>query len=226
MAISRPGHLVTAISGTIGSTTFYQGARSGVLAPRPRRHPSPSLETTQRNNTLLNAQRQWHDAVPESRAIWNTFAATLPWSNRLGIRRPLSGYQAYIAYSLLRHIPNYLYPYFYQPPHGQSTPQRQILSVDFHASGPQTIASPSAYPTDTNIQLVIQSHVEYGPRTATGNTRSVGYQHSYTNLFDFTSNITTAGIVLTPGEHIRLSLRWIAPDEWPSANVIVLTTVL
>lgn len=100
MAILRPSSLIGAISGTLGSIDYVQGATGLYVRKRPRstiRH-SPILAT--RRNHFLRIVRHWREMTESQRQAWRSAAALSNFKNRLGTPRKLSGFQLFLQINL------------------------------------------------------------------------------------------------------------------------------
>lgn len=107
MAIFRPSALVQNISGSVGGVTFALGPRGSILKHRPaRRKTAPemlipwnqesSTDTMPAGQILTELKTAWQNLTDTQRLSWRNLAQQLPTRNRLGIRRPLSGFQLFL----------------------------------------------------------------------------------------------------------------------------------
>ncbi len=104
MAIFKPSAIIAAISGKLGGQVFVQARGANVVRHRPagkggasRRHEIPK-------RNLAEAQRFWKTLTDDQHAAWRTFAVQYPVTNRIGLRRPLSPYQAFVRTTLNRFL--------------------------------------------------------------------------------------------------------------------------
>jgi hypothetical protein len=225
MAISREGIIVSSVSGALGPAVFYQGARAGVIGTRPHGSKTQSEDQRKRRSALLLYQAFWRENFGNYQTAWIEYAKTLPWTNRLGIRRGISGYNAYLAYAFK------IAPYgegihvFWHPPLGITTPSPTILAASFEASGPCTITTTENYPPYTSERLTIQNNLKYGPRTSTGSTKFAGIMLRDATTIDWSVEINERAIDLAPGDIIKIRIYWITTANWPSQNAEWTTTV-
>jgi hypothetical protein len=226
MAISREGPLISQISGTLGSSVFYQGARAGVIGTRPRRHNTQTYESTKRRRAILQAETTWRAQSDDFKQLWRTFAASFPWWNRLGIRRPLSGYQAFLSYTMTLSPYGETVPLAATPPSTLTSPVPQITAAAFTWNATQTITVEDLPPADTNEHLIIRRMLQYGPRTAPGMTRAAGTITREDLEQDWSAQISINQINLLPGELIQLRIYWVTPGFWPSLRNTFNTTVI
>lgn len=100
MAIARASALIGALSGSIGSITAKNTRAGLVLAKRVTKVNQRTVRqlTTRKNYTFV--LRAWRNASPAHRLAWNRLAQTLPHTNRLGVSRPLSGFQVFMRHQL------------------------------------------------------------------------------------------------------------------------------
>lgn len=226
MAISREGIIVSSVSGALGSVVFYQGARAGVIGTRPHGTRSQSDDQMKRRAALVSFQAKWRANYADNQRKWNQFAKSMPWMNRLGIRRPISGYNAFLAYSMR------IWPYGFgsahliEPPLAITTPMPTIESVTFTQGGPCNIVIDSVPTPLTNESLTITRNLAYGNRTSKGSVTFIGYESIYNTTLNWYAEITAAGIILGLGEIIKLRIFWGNGINWPTQNVEWTTTVL
>lgn len=226
MAISRQGPIVGPISGLLSGAVFYQGARSGAIGRQPTPAPSASQEQHRRRAALLTAQSKWRGLHDLQHKLWNTFAATLPWSNRLGVRRPISGYNAYLSY-LLQIDPHQAsgntYP---QPPLGISAPVPIIATALFHASGSCIITTQAPPAMFLYERLTIRTMRQYGPRTAPGRTTYIGALERTGAALEWNTIYTPLNNLFQAGEQLQLTIYWMIEWNWPSQRASIITTAI
>ena len=224
MAISREGPIVGQISGKIGGVVFNAGRRAGVISTPPTPTPSYSLDLDRRRHALVRAQTYWRDTSDLNRRNWTTFAQKMPWTNRLNIRRPLSGYHAYLAYTLR------LDPFQAQqfglvdPPSVITTATPIISSVAFDHDGACTITTQTPPDSPVFEYLFIRTLRQYGQRTSPGQTRFVIWKSRSGTSLNWASDIATAGITFQAGEVLGLKIFWVKSGTWPSQNQTAITT--
>ncbi len=100
MAIIQLSALVGSISGNVGGASFAN-SKSGPVVRQPRRptHNASATQDAQQVNLLTQINR-WRDLSALDRAAWNAAGAQRPFTNRLGIARPLTGYQYFLKLNL------------------------------------------------------------------------------------------------------------------------------
>lgn len=226
MAISRQGTVVGPISGALGGVVFYQGARSGVIGTRPHTVQTSTPQQRQRQRALLSVQTSWRAASEEGRNIWRSFAASLPWSNRLGVRRPLSGYNACLSYMLQIYPTMEGDPQIDPPPRGTSYKTPTIVSLSFTAGGRCRITTSNIDGIFAFEYLTLRLLRQYGPRTSPGQTIYVGRKTRYGIYLDWETEIASAGIALQAGDVVQARIYWHGGFQWPSQRATAQTTVL
>ena len=102
MAIFRASAVVGAISGTIGSTTFVHTGASKVVRRRPNKTDAQSPKQLLQRVRLRVVQNLWPTLTAAQRQAWITHALIFSASNRLGVQRPISGWQYFLKINLLQ----------------------------------------------------------------------------------------------------------------------------
>ena len=98
MAIAKYGGIVTEIRGSIGGTTFRQGASVGTMYNKSS-GASKSKNALQTNiRETGNFIADWVDKTPAERTAWNTEASNFTRVNRFGQTLNYTGRQLYIAH--------------------------------------------------------------------------------------------------------------------------------
>lgn len=100
MAIYTPGPVVGAISGNLGGVSFVNGKGSKVIRHARRAGRQANAQTALASSLTARFARAWSGLTDLHRASWNTYAANRTHSNRLGVDRPLSGYQEWMKRGL------------------------------------------------------------------------------------------------------------------------------
>jgi len=96
MAIYRPGPIIGAISGKLGGAVLVHAPGSPILRPAPPPRKSRSTYQLQQIARQNDAAHTWDELAADTQARWNTFAASRPTTNRLGIKRARSGRALFI----------------------------------------------------------------------------------------------------------------------------------
>jgi hypothetical protein len=193
---------------------------------RPRGSKKQSEDQRLRHAALLQFQAQWRMNYNHACAKWKEFVKTMPWTNRLGVRRGISGYNAYLAYMQLIYPYGVGLQYTRDPPLSITTPTPIILGVSFTGNGACTITTqdpPSIYLYEN---LTLQIGLQYGPRTSSGSTHWAGSLSVDSETMDWSTEINARAIDLTPGDVIKLRIFWVISHNWPSQNAEWTTTVL
>lgn len=216
MAISREGPIVGQISGAIGGVVFNAGSRSGVISKRPPPNPTVSNEQRRRHGFLQIAQAKWRAGTDAQRSLWNSFASTLPWTNRLSIRRPISGYTAWLSFDLqLDPLQTGTFA-LYDPPLAVSAPTPIISAAAFDHDGACTITTQTPPALSVIEVLTIRLIRQFGARTSPGQTILVGTKQRWDPTEDWASEIATAGVAFKAGDNLVIKIYWIDGYSWPS----------
>lgn len=104
MAIFRPGHVVGAISGNLGTMNFANGPYGPYVRKRMVRTDKRSVRQLASRVQMQTIRHEWSGLSKEQRTTWRAAARQFPQVNRLGIRRNLSGFQFFVRVN----IPNLL----------------------------------------------------------------------------------------------------------------------
>jgi hypothetical protein len=225
MAISRPGVLVSAISGTVGGAVFHQGARSGVIAKPARIQKSTSNLTAMKERNFLFHQRKWIGYGGTVKKSWEVFASNMPWKNRLGLRRPISGYNAYMAYALAADPLAVSGTTILNPPNWNTTQNPIMITASFTHGGPFNLTASIGGYSFLWTWFEIQTGLQYGPRGAGGNKFLFNFGFWSTGQHNIFTEATAAGCVLNAGDIIKIRMRCISSSEWPSGWESFNTTV-
>lgn len=96
MAIFRPGPTITAISGALGGQIYRAGKKGPVIQIRPRRRKTLLPLQTRNNAQFVTLTHLWRNLTDDQRRQWRNAAALLKQRNRLGVSRPLSGFNLFV----------------------------------------------------------------------------------------------------------------------------------
>lgn len=101
MAIAKPGPLVQAISGKLGSTVFADTRHGTVLKLQTRTRNQKLGESMEPRLRLVRAAESWNNLAQPLKDSWNQFGGKAFSTNRLGTKHALSGRDLYIRYTSL-----------------------------------------------------------------------------------------------------------------------------
>lgn len=101
MAIFTPGSIVGGISGSIGGVTFKSGRGGRVLQGRPHKVNQDTQSQSQARRMTEYAAKLWSYQTQTVRDAWDTVAAQLYRSDRLGQRRNWRGRNLFMAQVML-----------------------------------------------------------------------------------------------------------------------------
>ena len=100
MAIIKPGGVVAAVSGTIGGTNYVLG-KQGPFCRNSFSGNKGFSETQLKHRRAMKAANYfWQNLSTLKRDSWRHVASTIPFLNRFGISRFLTGYQLFCRYVL------------------------------------------------------------------------------------------------------------------------------
>lgn len=100
MALFRPGFLGT-VSGKLGGLEFSSGRASSYVRRGKLTCNRQSRAQLEQRAAMAFQLAFWQAYNPWDRWAWNTFAAAVTKTNRLGVRRPISGYQSFMTFAPL-----------------------------------------------------------------------------------------------------------------------------
>ncbi len=99
MALFKPSAIVGAVSGQVGGVVFRQG-KNGTTIARARTHrPASTSFTVNAVNDFHTYIAGWRGMTDEMRLAWRQMAGQLSTSNRLGQKRPWSGFRLYLNWA-------------------------------------------------------------------------------------------------------------------------------
>lgn len=152
MAIIRPGSLVGAISGALGGAVFANTRAGLIVRPRGVRTGQAGAQLSLVQGSVGRVAAAWNALTDAQRAAWVTAAAARPYPNRLGVMRPLSGYQLYsmFAQEIYAGSP----PAALAPPSAASIYAPTFVGVNFLEGGPWVLTTRGLpYPTLTPVEF-------------------------------------------------------------------------
>lgn len=100
MALYRASAIVAAVSGKLGGVVFVRNKGSNVVRHRPAGRGGRSIRHELAASQFVAIQRLWRTLSTDDRAAWRAFARDYPSTNRLGITRSLSPYQAFVRFNV------------------------------------------------------------------------------------------------------------------------------
>ncbi len=96
MAIFTPGPLIGAISGNLGGMNIAN-TRHGLVARKLPSRTDKKTEAQLRHRARWSKlTRTWNELTPAIRKEWRSGAKLMTYTNRLGITRPMSGFQFFL----------------------------------------------------------------------------------------------------------------------------------
>lgn len=102
MAIFKPSPLVGAIAGPVGGCTFVSTGKGNVLKASASTCRAFSRLQLERQAHMAWARTQWAGLTVAQKAAWTTAAALVAVTNRLGDKRTMSGYEAFVKAHTVR----------------------------------------------------------------------------------------------------------------------------
>lgn len=96
MAIIKPSALVQSLSGRIGGATFAQTKYGITLRTNPQKTKKETARAQRQRNRYRQQVNRWNRLSEDDRAAWRISAANLAFPNRLGIHRPISGFNLFM----------------------------------------------------------------------------------------------------------------------------------
>lgn len=98
MAIFIPGGVTSAVSGTIGGTNYVLGKQGPFCRNAFSGNKGFSPEQLEHRRAMRFATYYWQQMSSEYQLSWRRIASTIPFLNRFGISRFLSGFQLFSKY--------------------------------------------------------------------------------------------------------------------------------
>ncbi len=126
MAIIRPGHVVGAISGNLGSCNYVQGKYGPYVRTRLTRADKLSARQLETRARFARVKNMWRELTDEQRLTWNVAGANIRYVNRLGLARPVRGHTVFFRLNMM--IEPWGEPYYTTPPVLKTTdPYRDVV---------------------------------------------------------------------------------------------------
>jgi len=100
MAIFKPGGVVAAVSGTIGGQTFALGKQTPFIRNASKVKKGNSVTQLKHRSAMKIANLTWQNMSDLFRESWRHVAGTIPFLNRFGTSRFLTGHQLFCQYVL------------------------------------------------------------------------------------------------------------------------------
>ena len=97
MAIFSSSVVVGSVSGNAGGTCFVNSRGSKVLRKTRRASSITDDNIRKQQSIFANFSRLWRSLTVDEQNAWRTYANNFPRSNRLGLLRPISGYQEFMS---------------------------------------------------------------------------------------------------------------------------------
>lgn len=195
MALVRTSSIVGAISGNLQSVNFTQSKSGTVVRSRLRRVNRRTKRQTKIRRNLTALRNRWRGLTEEQRITWNVLTATLSEPNRVGLVRPLTGWQLYMKQNLVNLSTGLNFeddaplPIQAQPP--------VTISGSFTAGGPYTITFTYA---DTTLAIVGHFFLDTVPTNA---------------IRRFYGNWRLGGSVLDLVPSANVFTEWTTNSGWP-----------
>lgn len=206
MALIKGSALVDAISGSVGGTTFATTKFGGIARSRPRmvRHTSP--RALRASAAVQQVMQEWIDLAPLEQAAWNTAAASTPFTNRLGISRPMSGMHLALWTNVPAAYENE--PILWNAPRGSITPTPGPPTIHFRVGGPYGILLDECVPNFGQCQVMASRPVRTSTTNTFRNWKSLGiYLMNQAAALDCQPEFDAAFGPLTLGEIVGIRLR-------------------
>lgn len=96
----RTGAIIGAVSGDLMGINFSNQGGSTVIRKKRRRQNLASTANKKNQNNLMRVRNAWADLTEDQKNAWRQAASNLNFSNRLGVRRSLSGFIYYMKFNL------------------------------------------------------------------------------------------------------------------------------
>ncbi len=136
MAIYTPS-IIGSISGDLAGASFVNARGSKVVRQKRRPSPNNTQDERENQNLLARAVITWNESTELRKQAWRNYAALNPLPNRLGIKRPISGYNMFLKL----HIP---FSLLLPPATDEETPNVTIIFESSVATGLE--AAPTGAP--------------------------------------------------------------------------------
>lgn len=133
MAVFRRGALIGAISGRVGGTTFVESRAGGVIRRVGRRTKRRSHEALLAQRQMQGSMNAWNGLDEENRIVWRRIGEELGVADRFGVRRPLTGYEAFVRFWTTGNLNTFGAGGIV--PTGQYTPAELLVVGSFFAPG-------------------------------------------------------------------------------------------
>jgi hypothetical protein len=225
MATWKPGPLVSAVRGTLGTVVFHGGRRANVIARVPiTKRPTSKLQRTQQ--AALQAKLLlWESLSPYLKLMWYSGAPPVPLYSSIGTMRHQSTAQRFVAEALrldphALDITAGLFPV--QLPR---TPAPILEAAAFTQGGPYNITATPPDWTHYVEYLHIARWRQYGTRRAPGSIIYAGLRLRNEHVENWYTQALAAGADLQSGEQVRLTIYWIQRFHWSSPDVTLDLTV-
>jgi hypothetical protein len=224
MALSRPGPIVSAVSGTIGSLTFHSGKRGGIIAAARTRAPRQTEAQIHRQTWFTALRAEWEALEGNHQKAWKDFANSFAVANRLGIPRRWSPAIAYITYRMLSDPARTLTATYVSPPRASTTPPPSRLDFVANTSTETYLLYNYTLPySPTYFPLYLSRRENHGPRRGAGQVIFLGVlelEDNITdlyNLFEAASQLMPGGELYTIRGYNMSTNAWDSTDRyWPS----------
>jgi hypothetical protein len=96
MAIFNPGPAVASVSGSVGGTVFSRNKGGAYMRNRAVPVTSQSEKALKYKSALAAIAASWRSVSAANRASWASYAASTPYTNRLGMSKQLSALNHFV----------------------------------------------------------------------------------------------------------------------------------
>lgn len=198
MALIRMSPIVSAISGNLMGLNFANSRNGTIVRRRLQRTNKATQKQTKVRAAFYRLFNRWRDLTDDNRNSWRATAASLPFANRLGVQRQLTGWQLYLRHNLIREIDASLLP-------RDDAPLPVALRPPLTVSGSFTVGGPYTL-TLTYMGTVTSDDGYYYL-----DTRPTDRAQRFYNNWKFGGAVSVG---FPPGtKDVRGT--WITQEEWP-----------
>lgn len=228
MAIARPGPIVAAVSGTLGSVECAQRGPAIIIRQAKcstNKHTQAQLAARAR---ISEPARAWDNLTENKRANWKLWASNNTLPNRLGVKRPITALAAFAHfYPFAQATAQGGVAYLRPPPGNITTPAPVFALAKATAPSTLTIQTYGDFPEDGTAFEQAQIAWNLGPTRALPSTwQNLGWIEKTDDESDWSAALSAAGIALIAGARFFCRVRWCWYTRWGSVWIPSLVAVV
>lgn len=224
MALIASGPVAGRISGNLAGVNFVATTKAAYVRQARRRSGLRSQSQLESRAHLEYIHRQWLDSDEQTRAAWRAAAQHMLFPNRLGVKRPISGFQLAVAYYAA--LPSDFPTIPFVPPLTYRIPASREITCSFTAGAAYNVSLEHPAP------IPLAYHKLYGSRPVRNREmasykywRVIGSTPQATGTNDWSTKWDAVFGPLRQGEVVAVRASYIIPPVLEGPTISCAVTV-